>query len=256
VKDLLRTKVVVALLSAAVLAGAATYLVRQGAMNRLASRDEALQRQLQQAQSERQTAVARADARERELQAVRADSLELARLRAQMKTNSHPPVLPTGFYVGTEQPIYVTYGTADPVLRSFIRTLMSSGTDAAAKGEAIFQKTCAACHQRDGLGKPGVAPPLVGSEWVLAPGGQRLVRIVLNGMNGPITVQGRVWDLPMPPWRENLDDDAVAVVLNYIRSGLGTNRAAAIKSDLAGAARREPHPGPETALELLQLSVQ
>jgi mono/diheme cytochrome c family protein len=174
-------------------------------------------------------------------------------LREQLKSNSAPAALPTGFYVGTDQPIYVTYGSADPVLRSFIRALMNSGTDAAAKGEAIYQKTCAACHQRDGTGKQGVAPPLVGSEWVLAPGGERLVRIVLNGLNGPITVQGRDWNLPMPPWRENLDDEAIATVLNYIRGGLGTNKAPAIKAELAGAARKEPHPGPETPSELLRL---
>jgi nitrite reductase (NO-forming) len=89
---------------------------------------------------------------------------------------------------------------------------------------------------------------------VLAPGGQRLVRIVLNGLSGPISVNGRVWNMPMPPWRANLDDDAVAVVLNYVRSGLGTNKAAAIKSELVGTARQEPHPGAETSAELLELS--
>jgi mono/diheme cytochrome c family protein len=250
------TKVVAAILSAAVLTAAATYLVCQRTVDRLAGQNESLQRQLQQAESDRQAAVAKADARERELQTLRPESLALARLREQLKTNSHPSALPTGFYVGTDHPIYVTYGTSDPVLRSFIHTLMTSHTDDAAKGEAIFQKTCAACHQHDGLGKEAVAPTLVGSEWVLAPGGERLVRIVLNGLNGPISVQGRVWNLPMPPWRENLDDDAVAVVLNYIRSGLGTNQATAIKPELVRTARQEPHPGPETSAELLQLPAQ
>jgi mono/diheme cytochrome c family protein len=41
----------------------------------------------------------------------------------------------------------------------------------------IFQKICAACHQQDGAGKEGVAPPLAGSEWVKAPSGERLVRM-------------------------------------------------------------------------------
>ncbi len=251
-KECFRIKAVVTVLSAAVITGIGTYLACRGTIDRLASQNQSLQHQLQQAQSERQAAVAKANARELELEKVRADSLALARLREQMKTNSHPSALPTGFYVGTDQPIYITYGTSDPVLRSLIHTLMTSSTDAAAKGEGIYQKTCAACHQRDGMGKPGVAPTLVGSEWVLAPGGDRLVRIVLNGLSGPITVQGREWNLPMPPWRENLDDDAVAVVLNYIRSGLGTNKVAAIKPELVSAARNEPHPGPETAAELLQ----
>lgn len=251
---MLRT--VIATISAAVLAGLAIYIALQGTVNDLSRRNQSLEGQLRQAQSDRQAALAKANARELEVEKLRPDSLELARLHEQLKSNSTSPALPTGFYVGTDQPIYVTYGTSDPVLQSLIRTLMQDNTDPIAKGEAIFDKTCAACHQRDGLGKEGVAPPLVGSEWVLAPGGQRLVRIVLNGVSGPITVNGRIWNLPMPPWRANLDDDAVAVVLNYVRSGLGTNKAAAIKSELVGTARQEPHPGAETSAELLELSVQ
>ena len=248
------TKVVIAILAAVVVTAAVTYFGRQRAVIGLAVQNQSLQRQLQQAESDRKAAQARADARELELQKVRSDTLELARLREQLKTNGHPAALPTGFYVGTDRPIYVTYGTADPMLRSLIRALMNDSTNAMAKGQAIFEKTCAACHQRDGLGKEGVAPPLVGSEWVLEPGGQRLARIVLNGLNGPVSVQGRVWNLAMPPWRENLDDDAIAVTLNYVRSGLGTNKAVGIRSDLVNAARQELHPGPETAAELLQLS--
>lgn len=248
-----RTKALIAILSAVVVTSVVTYLARQGKVDALSRQNESLQRQLQQAQSDREAALAKANARELELEKVRVDSVELRRLRDELKTNSHPAALPTGFYVGTDQPIYVTYGTADPVLRSLIHALMNDSTDPMAKGEAIFEKTCAACHQRDGLGKEGVAPPLVGSEWVLAPSDERLARIVLNGLSGPVTVRGRVWNLQMPPWRENLDDDAIAVVLNYIRSDLGTNKAAAIKPESVGAARQETHPGPETSTELLQL---
>lgn len=250
-KQNFRTKLVVAIVSVVFATASAAYFARQRTINELVKQNQSLQGQLQQAQAERRAALAKANARELELEKVRSDSLELARLREQLKTNSHPPALPTGFYVGGDQPIYVTYGTSDPVLRSFIRTLMIDNTDPLAKGEAIFQKTCAACHQRDGLGKDGVAPSLVGSEWVLAPGGERLVRIVLNGLSGPVTVQGRVWNLPMPPWRENLDDDAIAVVLNYIRSSLGTNKAAAIKPEIVAAARQQPYAGAEKAAELL-----
>jgi mono/diheme cytochrome c family protein len=247
-------KVVIAILSAVAVTAVATYFARQKTVSTLERQNQALQGQLKQAETDRKFAQARADARELELQKVRSDSLALARLQEELKTNSHTAALPTGFYVGTDQPIYVTYGTADPVLRSLIRALMNDNTNAMAKGQAIFEKTCAACHQRDGLGKEGVAPPLVGSEWVLEPGGQRLARIVLNGLSGPVNVQGRVWNLAMPPWRENLDDDAVAVTLTYVRSALGTNKAQSIRSDLVGTARQEPHPGPETAAELLQMS--
>jgi mono/diheme cytochrome c family protein len=108
--------------------------------------------------------------------------------------------LPEGFYVGKgDQRVYVNYATPDPVLRSFLQGVMDGSADPNVKGRELFMTICAACHQRDGEGKNGVAPPLVGSEWALAPGGGRLVRIVLNGMTGPVRVHGKDWNLPMPP---------------------------------------------------------
>ncbi|HUD48719.1 MAG TPA: cytochrome c [Candidatus Baltobacteraceae bacterium] len=161
---------------------------------------------------------------------------------------------PAGAFVGKDKLVYVNYGTRDPALQSFIRALMDGSYDTTAKGRAIFLKVCAACHQPDGMGKEGVAPPLVGSEWVLEDKGDRLVRIVLNGLGGPVQVRGRQWNMVMPPWRENLKDDEIAVVLTYIRSKVGGNKAGPIKPESVGAARMESHPGPETAAELLKLS--
>jgi mono/diheme cytochrome c family protein len=249
------TRVIAMVLCAAIVGGFSVYIAQQRGIDRLHAENAMMKRQLDQARLERQAAVEKAAAREAELEKVRQDSLALAKLREQMKSNAAPS-LPTGFYIGTDQPVYVTYGTSNAVFRAFIRSLMDAGTDPTSKGREIFEKICAACHQPDGKGKEGLAPPLVGSEWVLASGGQRLVRIVLNGLSGPITVRGREWNLPMPPWRENLDDDAIAVVLNYIRSDLGTNKASAIKPDLVGDARQELHPGPETAGELSQILAQ
>jgi mono/diheme cytochrome c family protein len=114
-------------------------------------------------------------------------------------------------------------------------------------------KICAACHQREGEGKDGVAPPLAGSEWVLAPSGDRLARIVLNGLSGAVRVRGREWNLPMPRWREILNDDQVAVVLTYVRSELGDQRAAPIAPELVATARQEARATPETADELLRI---
>ncbi|HEX6209861.1 MAG TPA: c-type cytochrome, partial [Methylomirabilota bacterium] len=52
-----------------------------------------------------------------------------------------------------------------------------------AAGEAIYQRTCAACHRPDGQGIPNVAPPLAGSAWVLGRAGLA-ARILLNGKEG------------------------------------------------------------------------
>jgi mono/diheme cytochrome c family protein len=174
---------------------------------------------------------------------------------APLKTNL-PAGLPEGFYIGKgDRRVYINYTTPDPVLRSLLQSVMDGSSDPNAQGKEIFLRICAACHQRGGEGKDGVAPPLVGSEWVLAPGGGRLVRIVLNGLTGPVRVNGKDWNLPMPPWRANLDDQQVAVVLSYVRSQWGSQHAEAITLESVAAVRKEVR-APETSAELLRISDQ
>ncbi len=174
----------------------------------------------------------------------------------RVKTN--PAAEPaSGFYIGSgDQRVFVKYATPDPVLRSFIQSVMDGSTDPKAQGKEIFSKLCAACHQADGEGKDGLAPPLLGSEWALTAGGGRMVRIVLNGLSGPVQVRGRAWNLSMPAWRENLTDDQVAVVLTYVRTQLGSNHAGPITPEFVAAVRKETHDTLETSDELLRISDQ
>ncbi|HWD21146.1 MAG TPA: cytochrome c [Verrucomicrobiae bacterium] len=110
-------------------------------------------------------------------------------------------------------------------------------------GKLKFHQTCELCHQATGLGQDGKAPPLVGSEWVLAPGPNRIAHAVMNGLTGPITVKGTAWNLTMPAWKDNFTDKEMAAILTYIRSEWG-NKAPAVKADLIKKVRAEPHPGP------------
>jgi mono/diheme cytochrome c family protein len=86
-------------------------------------------------------------------------------------------------------------------------------------GRVLFTQICAQCHQPSGLGQEGLAPPLVDSEWVLG-SSQRVVRIVLNGVHGPIQVGRKTVDLEMPGLG-TLDDEQIASVLTYIRREWG-----------------------------------
>ncbi len=82
-------------------------------------------------------------------------------------------------------------------------------------GKLLFSGVCAACHQPHGMGLEGVAPPLVDSEWVLG-SEQRLARIILHGLTGPLSVKGRSYRLDMPALGV-FNDDQVAAILTYIR---------------------------------------
>ncbi len=102
-----------------------------------------------------------------------------------------------------------------------------------AKGMAVYTKICAGCHQNDGNGSTSQnAPPLVGSEWVLEKDPARLVRIVLHGLSGPITVKGKEWGAgQMLAWKDVLSDEDIAMVLTYVRNP--KTKPPAVKLDLA-----------------------
>lgn len=87
------------------------------------------------------------------------------------------------------------------------------------KGAVVFRGACAACHQLDGRGQQGLAPPLRDSEWVTGPA-ERLVKIALHGVRGPIEVDGSTWDLEMPG-QGHLSDKELAQVLSYLRRAFG-----------------------------------
>jgi mono/diheme cytochrome c family protein len=98
------------------------------------------------------------------------------------------------------------------------RVPKSEGAALAVKGKLIFNRYCEACHMPNGRGDASRGfPPLAESEWVLAPGPNRMVRIVLSGFTGPVRVKGADYNNTMLPWRDQLTDEEIAAVLSYVR---------------------------------------
>lgn len=88
------------------------------------------------------------------------------------------------------------------------------------KGRKAYAKYCAPCHQNNGAGSPGQYPPLAGSDWVNDESPNRVLRVILNGLTGPITVSGVQWNtsVQMMPWRDTIEDDEeLASLATYIR---------------------------------------
>ena len=106
---------------------------------------------------------------------------------------------------------------------------VQGGGAAAVDGASVFSSRCAACHQATGQGLPGAFPPLAGSEFVLGDE-ERVVRIVLHGLTGPVTVKGQSFNGAMPAWADALSDAEIAAVLTYVRSSWG-NSAEAIATE-------------------------
>ncbi len=123
------------------------------------------------------------------------------------------------------------------------------------RGSAVFETICGLCHNNDGAGKPGQAPSLVSSEWVLG-SPNRLVRIPLVGLSGPIKVKGEqvFFASGMAAMGAALSDDDLANVLCYIRQAWG-NKAAPVTPEQVKAVRTElgSRSTPITEAELLGL---
>ena len=90
------------------------------------------------------------------------------------------------------------------------------------KGKDIYDRTCFACHQGAGQGVPDVFPPLANADYLNADV-ERAIDIVLNGMSGEITVNGKKYNNVMTA--QMLDDAQTASVLTYIYNSWGNNGA-------------------------------
>ena len=106
--------------------------------------------------------------------------------------------------------------------------------DQIAAGKALFDGTCATCHQPNGEGMAGVFPPLAKSDYIAADK-TRLASVILHGMQGPVTVNGKDYNSVMPPMNQ-LTDDEVANIATYVLNSWG-NPGGKITKEQAAAAR-------------------
>lgn len=115
-------------------------------------------------------------------------------------------------------------------------------------GERVYNSYCVTCHQPGGQGLPGNFPPLRRTDWVAGDKG-RLVRLVLNGIQGEMEVQGDVYTGIMPK-HSFLSDDQLAAVLTYVRSNFGNEAGAITPEEVAAIRRANERDTPWTAEEL------
>ena len=107
-------------------------------------------------------------------------------------------------------------------------------------GEALFNGTCSVCHQPNGQGLEGVFPPLAGSD-LLAKTPQRAIHIVLNGLSGAVTVNGKAYNSVMPPMSQ-LNDDELANILTYVTHAWGNDGSAFSAKEVAQTRKSTPRP--------------
>lgn len=132
-------------------------------------------------------------------------------------------------------------------------TTRTAAAPAAMTGEQLYQQRCVTCHQPNGQGVPNTYPPLAGSEYATAANVAVPIRVLMHGMQGPVTVKGQRFESVMPAYGLGIEmsDDEVAAVLTYVRSAWGNTASAVTPQDVARV-RAEPRSqaGAVTADEL------
>lgn len=126
------------------------------------------------------------------------------------------------------------------------------------KGKEIYGRDgfCITCHQEDGEGlKQSGFPPLSQTKWVTG-NEERLIKVVLNGLYGPIEVKGEQYpgQVPMTAYGNMLNDEEIAAVLTYVRNSFG-NKASVITADKVSKVRNstKDKSGFYTPEELLEI---
>ncbi|HMY46622.1 MAG TPA: copper-containing nitrite reductase, partial [Leptospiraceae bacterium] len=72
-----------------------------------------------------------------------------------------------------------------------------SRDESIAAGKIVYTQVCMACHQANGEGMPNAFPPLAKSDFLMKDK-QRAIRIVMNGLQGEVVVNGNKYNSVMP----------------------------------------------------------
>ncbi|MGV3686267.1 MAG: DUF7133 domain-containing protein [Daejeonella sp.] len=167
-----------------------------------------------------------------------------------------------------DQAIALKHNTNLPVykqVRKVIDDIKSNAANADAnllrkqfpRGANLFRTTCQPCHGADGNGVRSLAPPLNKSEWVTGDK-TRLIAIILHGLTGPVTVNGKLYQAPeingdMPGIGSNKDivDEDIAQLSSFLRKSW-SNDAEKISREEVMAIRKKfaDRKTPFTASEL------
>jgi mono/diheme cytochrome c family protein len=110
------------------------------------------------------------------------------------------------------------------------------------RGKPLYMITCIACHQPTGMGLPGAFPPLAKSDYVTGDA-RRMVAIMLKGLQGPVTINGALYNNIMLPvdlqFPQLKDDKNVADVANFARNSFGNKAQENVTPELVTAVRAE-----------------
>jgi mono/diheme cytochrome c family protein len=114
------------------------------------------------------------------------------------------------------------------------------------KGLQLFRTICASCHGADGKGIQDLAPPLKDSEFING-SMKRLASILLHGLSGPLSVNGKQYQLnnEMPGLANNKDlsDEDIADIIRFTQNAFAKDGKNISASDIKKLRDKKPAGG-------------
>lgn len=118
-------------------------------------------------------------------------------------------------------------------------------------GAQVYYEYCVSCHSYDGGGHGLSIPGLAGNPVVLDPHPESLVNLTLNG-SLRVVANGRPESFDMPYFRQLLNDQQVADVVNFMRSAWG-NSAPPVEVEAVTEMRAATQPAPNDDVVVLKM---
>ncbi len=125
----------------------------------------------------------------------------------------------------------VAYLKSTPAEPSYVSSERTAYMGEQPEGRQIYLNNCASCHQLNGEGIPDAIPSLAHNGAVMARGPDDVLRVILGG----IEAQGDY--APMPAVGNQLTDQQIADVANYVRQAWGNEAPPNAKAGEVGYLR-------------------
>lgn len=131
--------------------------------------------------------------------------------------------------------------------------------DARTNGAILFRQICASCHSLGGEGISGLAPSLVGSDYV-STHIEQLGLIILHGLKGPLLINGELYDeghqMPGLINNKDLSDRDIADIISYITNAFSRNSRSLGVDEIHGLRALKSESGMEYTEEELRATIQ
>lgn len=115
---------------------------------------------------------------------------------------------------------------------------MPAAAQSKKNGEKVYNEYCSTCHQKDGKGLANVYPPLAKSDYIKKMDKETLIREIVFGKSGEVTVNGKKFNGVMTPLPAKYKDSDISDVVTYVFNMFGNKKGKVTEADVKAAKKK------------------